>query len=216
MTPCCSLGQILYSQPARLYFGQHLLWSTTGIQQGDPSVPFLFCFSFAPTITTHSLWVPAEITCSVFGWWDPDWWHRTSGCSNAQHSSSWVSSSNALDLKKTEIYWRSLDPGCSGVFPRDMPWVNHGVKLLDGAVNTKASFITGFSRQQVEKTPTLMNLLAQTKDLHYELVLLRVCTGLAKLGFSLCTCPQEFFEEAAQLIDQGFRKVLQVIAVYDG
>ncbi|GKC48716.1 putative reverse transcriptase domain-containing protein [Tanacetum coccineum] len=39
-----------YSSPARLYYGEHTLWSCQGVQQGDPFGPLLFSLVLHPLI----------------------------------------------------------------------------------------------------------------------------------------------------------------------
>lgn len=40
----------LYGQPARLYVGDDYIWSTTGVQQGDPLGPLLFALVLHPPV----------------------------------------------------------------------------------------------------------------------------------------------------------------------
>nr|GEZ76955.1 putative reverse transcriptase domain-containing protein [Tanacetum cinerariifolium] len=42
--------EFCYSSPARLYYGEHSLWSCQGVQQGDPLCPFLFSLVLHPLI----------------------------------------------------------------------------------------------------------------------------------------------------------------------
>uniref|UniRef100_A0A251SLN7 Putative reverse transcriptase domain-containing protein n=1 Tax=Helianthus annuus TaxID=4232 RepID=A0A251SLN7_HELAN len=43
-------ADFLYGQPARLYMGDEFIWSTTGVQQGDPLGPLLFALVLHPLV----------------------------------------------------------------------------------------------------------------------------------------------------------------------
>ncbi|GKD82313.1 hypothetical protein Tco_1349152, partial [Tanacetum coccineum] len=64
---------------------------------------------------------------------------------------------------------------------------------------------------RVAKTIGLMDAIAKINDPQYELLLLRSCTGISMLYFTMRTCPSRVFESARRSFDVALRSSLKRI-----
>nr|GEX48237.1 hypothetical protein [Tanacetum cinerariifolium] len=136
-THCPAISRWLefcYSNPARLYYGEHTLWSHQGVQQGDPLGPLLFALVLHPLICK----IKDSFNLSFHAWYlDDDTIIRDTlvvgkvleliiedGLRRGLH----------LNIDKTEVFWPKEDPRSRlvGVFPHAIARPLHGVKLLGG------------------------------------------------------------------------------------
>ncbi|GKC40065.1 hypothetical protein Tco_1052449 [Tanacetum coccineum] len=85
-----------------------------------------------------------------------------------------------LNVDKTEVFWPKEDPRSrlKGVFPSSMDF----------------DFCSQLVMKRVDKTIALMDAVAKINDPQCELLLLRSCTGIVKLYFSMCKCSPRVFE----------------------
>ncbi|GJZ73215.1 hypothetical protein Tco_0637361 [Tanacetum coccineum] len=65
--------------------------------------------------------------------------------------------------------------------------------------------------KRVAKTIMLMDAVAKINDHHCELLLLRFCTGISKLYFSMHTCSPHVFEYVQCSFDMALRSSLKRI-----
>ncbi|GKE81464.1 hypothetical protein Tco_1551464 [Tanacetum coccineum] len=69
---------------------------------------------------------------------------------------------------------------------------------------------------RVAKTIELMDAVAKINDHQCEFLLLRSCTGISKLYFSMRTCSPIIFESAQSSFDVALRSSLELIATASG
>ena len=62
----------------------------------------------------------------------------------------------------------------------------------------------------------LKDSVARIDDPQYELLLLRACTGISKLYFSLRACPPSFVESTQLTFDEALRSSLERIVMASG
>jgi len=103
-----------------------------------------------------------------------------------------------------------------GVVPCGYWKADVGVKLLGGAVSRDKGFIEGLATKRASRDAELMHLLPQLRDPHSELLLLRLCIGIAKLFFGLKRCQPIHMEMAAMLFDKKLRGAVEDIVVGGG
>ncbi|KAK9080544.1 hypothetical protein SSX86_000302 [Deinandra increscens subsp. villosa] len=220
-TQCPSISpwvDFLYGQPSRLYVGDGHIWSTTGVQQGDPLGPLLFALVLHPLV--HRI----RDSCQLpFHAWYLDDGTIIGDAMEVARALDIIRSEGpalglVLNIKKTEVFW----PSCNGVklqaglFPDDIGRPELGVKLLGGAVSCDVGFISSLAVKRASSAVDLMRCLPRLRDPQCELLLLRSCMGVAKLLFGLRTCQPTHVGEAVSVFDKGLREAIEDIVVCGG
>ncbi|GJR00232.1 hypothetical protein Tco_0523216 [Tanacetum coccineum] len=123
-----------------------------------------------------------------------------------------------LNVDKTEVFWPKEDPRrrLAGIFPPNIDRPLHGVKLLGGPASVDFDFYNELVMKLVAKTIVLMDAIAKINDPQCELLLLRSCTGISRLYFTMRTCPPCVFESAQRSFDVALRSSLERIVTASG
>ncbi|GJU26880.1 zinc finger, CCHC-type containing protein [Tanacetum coccineum] len=146
--------EFCYSSPARLYYGEHTLWSCQEVQHGDLLGPLLFYLVLHPLICKIS----DSFSLSLQAWYLDDGTFigdtlvvgkvleliMEDGPRCGLH----------LNVNKTEVFWPKEDPRSRlvGVFPPNIAWLLHGVKLLGGPASVDFNFSSELVMKRVAKT----------------------------------------------------------------
>ncbi|XP_022031378.1 uncharacterized protein LOC110932107 [Helianthus annuus] len=214
-----TLVDFLYGQPARLYVGDEYIWSSTGVQQGDPLEPLLFALVLHPLV--HRIRDRYKLLFHAWYLDDGTLIGDATQVANAldiiraHQSSEGPSLGLQLNIKKTEVFW----PTCSivnvqeGLFPRGIGRPVLGVKLLGGAISRDAEFISGMAFKRAKCAVKLMRCLKRLRDPQSELLLLRSCMSVAKLLFALRTCQPSLVGGAVSVFYEGLWGALEDIVV---
>ncbi|XP_026459245.1 uncharacterized protein LOC113359892 [Papaver somniferum] len=210
--------EYLYGHPARLYVGDYHIFSSKGVQQGDPLGPLLF------SLVLHQLVrkINVECTLSLQAWYLDDGTIIGDTAEVAKALTVVQTEGSTLGLilniKKTEILWPSCDGRKLrvGMFPAEISSPNNGVKLLGGPVSLDDGFLKGLAIKRAEKAVELMQVLSKLRDPQSELLLLRACMGISKLLFGLRIFHPEYVMEAVDIFDKGLREVIEGIVVCGG
>nr|GEV87062.1 hypothetical protein [Tanacetum cinerariifolium] len=123
-----------------------------------------------------------------------------------------------LNVDKTKVFWPKEDPRSrlAGVFPPNIARPIHGVKLLCGPASVNFDFCNELVMKRVAKTIAILDAVAKINDPQCELLLLRSCTGIFKIYFTMRTCPPRTFEPAQRSFDVAFRSSLKRIVIASG
>ncbi|GJV46420.1 reverse transcriptase domain-containing protein [Tanacetum coccineum] len=184
--------EFCYSNPARLYYGEHTLWSCQGVQQGDPLGPLLFSLVLHPLICK----IRDSFSLSLHAWYLDD----------------------GTIVGDTVVVGKTLEAGLHVFFPPNIARPLLGVKLLGGPASVDFDFCNELVMKRVAKTIELMDAnIAVDNDPQYQLLHhLRSCTGISRLYFTMRTCPPRFFESAQRSFDVALRSSLESIVTASG
>ncbi|KAL8091055.1 hypothetical protein AgCh_040235 [Apium graveolens] len=77
-------------------------------------------------------------------------------------------------------------------------------------------FVQEFIKKKMVKYVELMGASEKRNDPQCEIMLFRVCMGLSKLCYTLCTCTPKYFGETSAQFDTVLKKKLDYIVMSDG
>ncbi|KAK9740536.1 hypothetical protein RND81_03G042700 [Saponaria officinalis] len=210
--------EFCYSSPARLYYREHCLWSCQGVQQGDPLGPLLFALVLHPLICK----IRDSFDLCLQAWYLDDGTVVGDTLVVSQVLDLILTEGPALGLHlnvdKTEVFWPVVDPRglVPGVFPAHIARPVSGVTVLGGPVSSCPIFSSELVATRVAKTLELMDLVAALEDPQSELLLIRACSGISRLYFTLRTCPSSAVVSAQPAFDSALRVCLERIVTASG
>ncbi|GKA61491.1 putative reverse transcriptase domain-containing protein [Tanacetum coccineum] len=149
--------ELCYSSPARLYYGEHSLWSCQGVQQGDPLGPLLFSLVLHPLICKIR---DSFNLCTIVG--DT----LVVGKVLELITEDGPRYGLHLNIDKTKLFWPKEDPRSrlEGIFPHNISRPLHVVKLLGGPVSVDVDFGSALVMKRVSKTIGLLDAFAKIND----------------------------------------------------
>ncbi|GKC10406.1 hypothetical protein Tco_1007188 [Tanacetum coccineum] len=124
------------------------------VLQGDPLGPFLFAFILHPLL--HKIKDSCKLLLHA--------WYLDDG--------------TVIGDSEEVARVLGIIKFCEGLFPVDIWRPSSGVKLLGGAVNRDANFISGLAMWKSTNAIDLMSLLSQLHDPQTELLFLRSCMAM--------------------------------------
>jgi hypothetical protein len=209
--------QYCYTQPATLFLGSMTLFSTTGVQQGDPLGPLLFALALHPVL----LAVHRAHPTVTQGWLldDGGLMGRTTHVAPAVALFSELAAGIGLRLNpiKSVLWWPTPDPRRDSLFP---PEFQHclapGVRYLGIPLTRDHDFRQHFLLERLSSTWALLDTLHTLGHPQAELLLLRSCLSTCRVTYFLrCTPPSSWTSLAAQF-DSRLRRELCRLLPADG
>ncbi|GJT36955.1 putative reverse transcriptase domain-containing protein [Tanacetum coccineum] len=158
--------EFCYSNPVRLYYGDHTLWSCQGVQQGDPLSPLLFSLVLHPLICK----IRDSFSLSLHAWYLDDGTIVGDTVVVGKVLKLIIKDEPGcgllLNVDKTEVFWPKEDPRSRlvDIFPPNIARPLHGVKLLGGPASVDFDFCNELMMKRVAKTIELMDAIAKIND----------------------------------------------------
>ena len=159
------------------------------MQQGDPLGPLLFSLVLQ-TLTQKIKEACPNLALNVWFLDDGTLIGRTDDVLRAVQIISEDGPRLGMQINppKCELWWPTVNPRLH-LFDTVFKRVDSaGVALLGGALGA-ADFVAGNLERRVRKAEQALDVLAQFNDSQMELLLLRSCLGIPKLGYSMRTTP---------------------------
>ncbi len=202
--------ELCYRSSPYLHFGENIILSQCGVQQGDPLGPLGFSMALHPILQEIRDKVPGLIVNS---------WYLDDGvlCGSIDDllSALHIVESNGppcglhLNRAKSLLFHSSSEAPPTGLdFPLDVPVAHDSFTLL-GAPIGPPSFCNQFVLDNVQKIFEFAPLLPSLHDSQMAITLLRSCWSFSRMSYLLRTIPPSFILEASSMFDSRLREVFE-------
>jgi hypothetical protein len=223
-TGMCSWVEWCYSVFGDLHLGTSTISSCEGVQQGDPLGPFLFSLSLSG-ITDHIQRLCPSLALNVWFLDDGTLVGTTTDVRKALGAIIEFGPDMGLflNLQKCELWWPSLDPTLVADFPADIPRTSgngvlfgrepsqaDGVELLGGPIGN-ANFAALYMHQRLDRLEDTLRALRDIDDGQIELILLRCCLGVPRMGYAIRCCSPEAIGDTLGRFDDLLSTQLEAI-----
>ena len=192
-----------YSQHSFLFFGNYIIPSEAGVQQGDPLGPFLFCLVLQVLVNKVRDLVP---NLSLNNWYmdDGSLFGKIEDVLKA-----WTIIRDEgptlglfVNLSKCELISSSGSDVCFNNFEPDIIRILNGdMTILGSAIGSKQHCVNWISQKLNKKMPLLINKLENLGHSHSSFLLLLYCASFCKMVWYIRTIASFLISEACEHFD---------------
>jgi len=205
-----------YAEPSKLWFGESVVSSESGVQQGDPLGPLLFSLALQPLLEQAKREHGNNGLDLVFAYLD-DCVLAGDAAAVAQAFNDLRASAAAIGLKISMGRDKSLLVPCAktqatfdrSLFPQDLEVQLDGNFELLGSAIGDAAHCRNHTTERINKACKLLQELGAVPDPAVALLLLRHCASFSKLVFSCRSMPHTVHATAIHEFDQSVRSCLE-------
>jgi len=194
-----------YSNPSLLlYDHQHVFWSSSGVQQGDPLGPLYFCFGLRPLVDEISALNP----CTTSGTWMMAALLRLSLFYFGSGILSTKGPSLGLHLNPAKCEWSWLNPSTVSPSPiSGVPLVPTDKVCMLGVPLGSDTFSASFvDNKLLSRLSTTVSNLEDFQDSQAALFLLRTSSSITRATHFMRTTPLAHWEAQAVQFDDRVRQ----------
>ena len=198
----------VYGCYAYLFFGQAIIFSQTGTQQGCPLASLLFSLGISPIQKKLTAELP-----SLFQAWIHDDTTLIGSLEDLEKAYAIIAEEGGkigltLAPAKSSL-WNPLLRNTSdfNIIPQAPV---DGFELLGTPIGT-ATFCNSYVASKVTKISDAVSKLPSLQDSHVEFVILRSCLGTPKINFCTRTCPPDIVAPSYESFDGLMRDTLGTI-----
>ena len=203
---CC------YGAKPLLHFGNHIILSCCGVQQGDPLGPLAFSLALHPIVERIKREVPGLLINA---------WYLDDGtlCGTADDLKAALeiieedgpSRGLQLNREKSLLYIPEDSASARNPLPPEIPIARSGFVLLGSAVGPRP-FCEEIVQKRVKKVQEILARLPDLEDAQMETTILRSCLALPKISFALRSCPPHHITKATSVFDSTMLDALSDLA----